>query len=547
MIQFEGLEENFQFLVVEVQSQLQRTFRYLAGPDHSQYRRIVDKDDYIDHLKTLIENKCFAKIHTDRSLQIKQVNLCQAMQKICVNLERIADFCVNVARQTNYLSDTSFITQAEYMDLFFEAQQSLARILPVMQTQDMAGAVEICRSEMRMDQLYKRGFDRIMENLREGREVENHITLLFILRYLERIGDSLLNIGEAIIFGILGEKIKIDQFESLNKSLSDTGFAQNMKDVDFQGIWGTRSGCHMGRVAPKDDPKGAEETGRLYKEGVKAKIAREKANLEHWEKLAPGLVPHVYNYSEEEDKACLLVEFLSGSSLDEIILGADTNLLETAAEKLRETIGRVWTSTKESGKVTLSYMAQVAERMDSILQMHPDFFRHTRTIGGKVVESTQDLIQHCEEIEKQIPAPFSVFIHGDFNVNNMVFNPNTQKIHYIDVYRSRRYDYIQDASVFLLSNFRMPVFEEALRSRLNGIIEDFYEFFKSFAEDQGDATFQARMALALARSFLTSTRFELHAKFAKEMFLRAHFLMEKLTVQKGHWEEFSLPMDILFY
>ena len=442
MIQFEGLEENFQFLVVEVQSQLQRTFRFLAGPDHSLYRRIVDKDDYIDHLKTLIENKCFARIHTDRTLQIKQVNLCQAVQKICVNLERIADFCVNIARQANYLSSTSFLTQAEYMDLFFEAQQSLARILPVMQTQDMAGAVEICRSEFRMDQLYKQGFTRIMANLRGGHEVENHITLLFILRYLERIGDSLLNIGEAILFGILGEKIKIDQFESLSKSLTGTGYAQNMNDVDFQGIWGTRSGCHMGRVNVKNNPLGGEETGRLYKEGVKEKIAQEKANLETWEKLVPGLVPHVYNYIEEQDKACLLVEFLSGSSLDEIILGADTDLLETALEKLRMAITQVWTSTRQDGESPLSYMEQVTERMDSILQMHPDFFRHTCTIGDKVIDSTQDLIQHCQTIQTDLKAPFSVFIHGDFNVNNLVFNPNTQNIHYIDVYRSRQYDYI---------------------------------------------------------------------------------------------------------
>ena len=93
----------------------------------------------------------------------------------------------------------------------------------------------------------------------------------------------------------------------------------------------------------------------------------------------------------------------------------------------------------------------------------------------------------------------------------------------------------------------MPVFEEALRNRLNGIIGDFYEFFHAVAQGQGDRTFQARMALALARSFLTSTRFELHAKFAKEMFLRAHFLMEKLADQTAPWDDFSLPVDILFY
>lgn len=145
-------------------------------------------------------------------------------------------------------------------------------------------------------------------------------------------------------------------------------------------------------------------------------------------------------------------------------------------------------------------------------------------------------------------APFTVFIHGDFNTNNIVYNHEEQKINYIDLYRSRQSDYVQDVSVFLVSNFRLPVFDPELRERLNTVSLYFYEFFSGFAEKNADAVFEARLALALARSFYTSTRFELDNAFAKVMSLRAHYLMERLAAHKGRpWTDFRLPQDVLFY
>ncbi|MBF0226914.1 MAG: phosphotransferase, partial [Desulfobacterales bacterium] len=141
-----------------------------------------------------------------------------------------------------------------------------------------------------------------------------------------------------------------------------------------------------------------------------------------------------------------------------------------------------------------------------------------------------------------------IVIHGDFNVNNIVYNKGKKKINFIDLYRSSQFDYIQDASVFLVSNFRLPVFERRLRDRLNSLIKEFYGFFKEFASDKKDTTFEIRMALALARSFFTSARFELNYSFSKNMVMRAHYLMEKIVGFQGEsFENFKLPESILYY
>lgn len=76
----------------------------------------------------------------------------------------------------------------------------------------------------------------------------------------------------------------------------------------------------------------------------------------------------------------------------------------------------------------------------------------------------------------------------------------------------------------------------------------FLEAVKAYAVSKNDTTFDARLALGLIRSFFTSTRFALQKKFAKAMYLRATYLLEKMLYHgERSWEEFSFEEEILIY
>jgi len=557
MITFEGLEENFTFMVAEVERQVRATLNFLDAPSHSLYDHIVGRDDYIDNLKTVIENKCYGHFHESEAghvLDKTTGNRVRAIQVMCVNLERVADFCVNVVQQTNYLTDHTFLSSYAYREMFQEIESCIAGVLPAFQKADISGALSVCRAEYSLDRMYKVGFDRIMGELRTGKNVQNLITVLFIFRYLERIGDALLNVGEALIFSILGERIKIEQFEALQQTLTKTGFAGGLTSVDFKAIWGTRSGCRIGRVDSKvlagegdTGGPGMDPLGSIYKEGARSKILAEKEGLELWAKTYPGLVAGVFGYHEDNDKASLLVEFLPGCNLDEVLLTAGEDVLQNAVFIMTQTVQDIWETTRTNAPVPAAFMTQVASRLDSVLQIHPGFLRPEKTICGHRAPATEELLTVCGGIEKDLAAPFSVLIHGDFNVNNLVYNHQTQRLHYLDVHRSRPSDYVQDVSVFLVSNYRMPVFESHLRARIHWIMGEFLAFARTFAQSNGDTAFEARMALALARSLFTSTRFELNPAFSRGMCQRAHYLLERVAEHQGRpWRDFVLPEQVLF-
>ena len=547
MLSIEGIGNNFKFLTLEVINQARATREFVKNPGHESYDKIVSRDDYIDNLKNIIENKCFSKIHTDRDISQRTVVEIRGIQVAAVNLERIADFCVNIVRQMAYLKEAKFLARFNPDTMFDVLEEGLGLILPVVEGGELAGALKICRTEYDLDQLYKENFDRIMAELRIGLKVEELITVLFIFRYLERIGDSILNIGEALIFAIIGERIKIEQFQALQQTLTKTGYEGSMSDIDFQSIWGSRSGCRISRVNPKGDPLDPAH-GSIFKEGAIQKIRREKENIQSWEGICPGLGPKIFSYHEEDDKASLLVAFLPGCTMEELVLTGDEDILRNAYFILEQTVEDIWETTLVRAPSPTDYVRQLRGRLDAVHQVHPEFLRLSHKVGESKVLSTEELLNEAQLCEDELPSPLTVFTHGDFNINNIVYNHSEQRIHFIDLNRSRRFDYVQDVSVFMVSNFRMPVFEESLRERLNKVTDDFHNFAQRFADKHGDSTFQARLTLALARSFYTSARFELNHDFAKELCMRSTYLLEKLIKHRGHaWAEFEAPLQVLYY
>lgn len=551
MIKFKGLNDNFHFLVLEIKNQISHTYAFLNSPDPELQDKIISKDDHIDNLKNIVENDCFARIVSESGTTQQELNTIRAMQTIAVNLERIADFCVNIVRQVHYLSSYNFLHNFDYAEMIADISYAIELLIPALKEKDLSKALDLCRTENNLDQMYQTQFEQIMEELKDERNAPgNLITILFISRYFERIGDSLLNIGEAIIFSIIGEKIKINQFQALQKTLSNSGFNASVSDFDFSMIWGTRSGCRIGRVENKADLKEKFQNS-IFKEGQLKKIAREKENLDTWESIFPALVPKVFGFEQDpaQDKASLLLELIPGCTLEETILATDRETLENAVFVFQETLMEIWKTTQKKEAVQTDFTRQLMDRQESVLQIHPFFKDQSKHINSCPIPSFQELVQGAARKEAEaLPAPFQVFIHGDLNVNNIVYSHTEQKIHFIDLHRSRYYDYVQDISVFLISNFRLPVFDPEIRARIKRTMLSLLNCSRGFAAQENDWSFEFRLALAVARSLFTSTRFELNNEFSREMFLRSRYLLQKvLSVATQDILDFRFPEEVLFY
>nr|WP_320010738.1 PhoU domain-containing protein [uncultured Desulfobulbus sp.] len=545
------IRDNLHFLLMEVLGRLSATSRFLSSFDQRICRKVLERDGYIDNLCTTLENDCYALMFSHPEPGHHDIDRARATHTISTNLKQISDFASNIVRQVEYLLDRVLWLSFDASSLFQLIEQSLEQVAPSLEQGDIGQALSICHCEFEVDRLYIENFNRIMAELRRGKSTESYVTILFIFRYIERIGDSLLNIGEAILFSILGERIRIREFDALQQTLANSKIDIPLDHLQLRSYWGTRSGCNISKVAdvPRDASRGAAHEA-IFKTGNIHKIEKEKEKLDAWARVIPGLVPRVLTfYRQDAEKGALLTEFLQGNNLQEIVLGDDRELVLSSQRALHRLLGeQLWPGTKKSGATETSYMAQVMTRLESVHQVH-SYLRKQQRLGDLAVDSTTTLVEKCLRIERLLPAPFSVFIHGDFNANNILYDQPLDKIFFIDVNRSGPADYVQDVSVFLVSNFRLPVFAESLREQINLTIGEMYQFAHTFAREQNDTTFAVRLTLALARSLYTSTRFQLNTDFVKEMVLRANFLLEKVIhfdEDKRNWQEFEFPEEVLY-
>ncbi len=525
-IALSGVRESFKFLVLEVTKLLEDTQRHMADPREDQRKKLGARDDYIDNLKSMIENKCF-RLLTSEDLDDATIVLLRAINTSANNLERIADFGVNIVGQIRFVQRLDLLHRFDPAPFFRELFGALAQVEDALFRRNISLALAICRAELEIDELYDAVFRRIMDDLRAGDSPEDLVTTLFIYRYLERAGDSLLNIGEAAIFATVGEKLRVSEFQALEGALAsaEVDHEVDLRDVDFEGIWETRSGARIARVEVHGE---GSSRAVLFKEGRTNKVLEEKHALELWDKLEPGLPPRIFAFHDHGEKAAILLEYLQGETLQRLILDAEPRVVAAALALVLDTVRRVWERTLEPTPCSPNFVRQIASRLADVLKVHPEFQTPGVHIGELELLGFDALLERARSLDAELVAPFTVLIHGDFNTDNVIVNLAQRRVHLIDLHRSRPFDYLQDISVFIVSNFRIKIFEAAPRRRLDAVSRELHGFAREFARSHGDATFDARLALGLARSLLTSTRFEMDPEFSSLMQLRARYLLERL-------------------
>ena len=536
----EGVDDNVRFLIREVQQQILRTQLYMETPSKALRRKLKGRDSYIDNLRTFIQRACFNLAGDDFDIE-----LLKSIDIIAINLERIADFCGNVVDQMDYLQDQELFVAERFMPFLEEVNRAMALVEEATTEHNIQVALSVCRAEPALDDLYEQEFGRCLDGLRQGHSVETQVTLLFIWHYFERMGDSLLNIGEAAISAALGEKIKIDQLWALEDTLENMAPGQDLQEVALRGMGESKSGCRIVSVAARGPGKEGV-TPVIFKEGDHAKLVEEKEGIEQWEQIFPGVAPKIFSFQQGEETSAILLEYLSGRTFEELVLEGDPLALADGMMRVTSTMHALWTRSRVDEPHPSTFMPQLSRRLGDILLVHPQFAGRPKRIGTLRVHTIRELVKRAKALEAGLTAPFSVLNHGDCNVDNLICPPDSDGLRVIDLHRSGMGDYVQDVSVFLVSNFRLQVFDAPVRRRINDVVLAYLEFARTFARESGDRSFEARLAFGLARSFATSTRFILDRGFAERLLLRARYLLERLTsLPDGDLLAFRVPDDVL--
>ena len=539
----QGIHDNLRFLIAEIASQVGRLHDEFDDVPASQLQLVIDRAGYASNLKRRIQEGCQHSLASDPTRV--DAAAVRAAETVALELDRIAELCRDSAQQLGYLRSRETLRTGSYRRQLKLVGKAVVMVEGALDSDDTQIALRIGRVEPTLDRAYRKLLKRYGADIAQETEGGDLITALLVAHRIEEMGDALLRLSEALLSASIGQQIRTDHYNALVESVDQLGNGRGTPNLRVETIAETRSGSGISGVSSDDDEDG--DYVAVFKEGGKKKLDDEREGVESWHEIFPGLAPRILSYNKSGESASLLIEHLAGQTFEQILLHESPELLDQALRALGTTLTSIWTQTRSKGKVSVDFMAQLEKRLDEIYSVHPEFRQGDKRIGTTEIVGFETLLRRAAEYEQHLSAPFSVYIHGDFNVDNVIYDPIEKRINFIDLHRSCYSDYAQDISVFMVSNYRLQVMDPQKRRRICQIAQRFHDVAEAHAGAAGDDSFELRLALGLARSFATSTRFTLDKSLARAMFLRSRFLLERvLETDPQRASKFRAPVQEIF-
>lgn len=133
--------------------------------------------------------------------------------KSSVNIERIADQAVNIARRARKLSAVPEIpTINSLQPMFAKASGMLADAIKAYADEDAELARGLKARDKELDEMNRNFAEACTERMAvEPHLIQPYLNLIFIARFIERIGDHATNLGEDVVFSVAAEEIRHTQ------------------------------------------------------------------------------------------------------------------------------------------------------------------------------------------------------------------------------------------------------------------------------------------------------------------------------------------------
>jgi phosphate transport system protein len=137
------------------------------------------------------------------------LRLIVASLKITGDLERIGDYAANVAKRSVVLQQFAMpFSLSGLAHMTTLVQENLKNVIDAAGEGDTEKALEVWRSDERIDDIYNALFRELITYMMEDpRNITPCTHLLFIAKNLERIGDHATNIAETIYYAVTGETL----------------------------------------------------------------------------------------------------------------------------------------------------------------------------------------------------------------------------------------------------------------------------------------------------------------------------------------------------
>ncbi|MCZ0756861.1 phosphate signaling complex protein PhoU [Anoxybacillus sp. J5B_2022] len=166
---------------------------------------VIERDSQIDMLEEEINDFAILLIAKQQPVAIDLRRIIVAI-KIATDIERIADFAVNIAKATIRIGEQPFVMEIEKIVRMHNIALEMVSLgLKAYYEEDVALARKISDMDDEVDELYGQIMRDLMQLTKMNQENFSQMNLLsLIARYIERTADHATNLAEHVVYLVKG-------------------------------------------------------------------------------------------------------------------------------------------------------------------------------------------------------------------------------------------------------------------------------------------------------------------------------------------------------
>lgn len=212
-----SLHNHFSEMGMIVNEAIYKSVKSFITHDKRLAKEVIDQDYQINDIELTLEKKCFELIALQQPVTGDLRRIVTVM-KACVDLERMGDHAVSIAKSTIRVKGTKRISHIEEKidQLSQEVKETVNLVLEAYLKKDSDQAIKIVKSDERINALSREIFEQCIEEMKADPEIVIGGTdYLLVSKYLERIGDYVTNICEWIVYLETGKITELNSNHSL--------------------------------------------------------------------------------------------------------------------------------------------------------------------------------------------------------------------------------------------------------------------------------------------------------------------------------------------
>jgi phosphate transport system protein len=192
-----------------VEDQITQAIRSLTERDPVLAHATVERDHTVNRLDVEIDELSMKLIALHQPAA-RDLRLITTALKITTDLERIGDIASHIAERAIELAAEPPVKP--YVDIprmAAVASSMVHRSLDAFVREDVELALEVCSSDDTIDRMHDQLFRELLSFMADDPQaISRTMRLLFVSKYLERVGDHATNIAEMVIFLVRGTTIR---------------------------------------------------------------------------------------------------------------------------------------------------------------------------------------------------------------------------------------------------------------------------------------------------------------------------------------------------